>query len=290
LSDQKKRDTSRRAGPQPQSIKLGGKWYDYSRIEPFATVLSWTVDATEGVKRGEPLKYIKNSTYQQLKNKTWLDGLGDALTALDSVGDKDAKAGWEWLSKFAASWVPNMYRRTVASARGYTAERKAWGTEKELLTRVLKRTAQAMELPFVDDLPKYDVWGEPVRYNTPSDSSMSDFLWSLASPVTVKNMDSVSKVDLALSRWNRTHPDEAIAWMVPDKYVREKDVTHYLTDEQYAEYAEKSGKLAAELAARVRITPENPTKRQLEAVGNAISRARASTRRTLLPKWRAGWK
>ncbi len=290
LSDAKKRDSARRAGPQPQSIKIGGEWYDYSRIEPFATVLAWTVDATEGVKRGEPLKYIKNSTYQQLKNKTWLDGLGDALEAVDSIGDKDAKAGMQWLSKFAASWVPNMYRRTVASARGYTAERKAWGTEKDLIGRVLKRTAQAMELPFVDDLPKFDVWGKPVYYNTPGESATSDFLWSLASPVTVKDLDSVSKIDLALSRWNRLHHDEAIAWIVPDTYVREKGVTHHFTDEQYAEYAERAGNLAATMAARVRVNPENPTKEQLEAVGRAISKARASTRRALLPKWRIEWR
>jgi hypothetical protein len=40
-TDAAERNTWQAQGKQPTSIKIGGKWVDYSRAEPFATVLGY---------------------------------------------------------------------------------------------------------------------------------------------------------------------------------------------------------------------------------------------------------
>src|SRR5690606_3929653 len=109
------RDLSRRTFPS-QSIRIGNTWYSYARVEPFATGLSMAVDLSNALRSGSPTKAIRgmfDSVVGQMKSKTFLSGVGDLLTALESEDSADKIARWS--ASFAVSWVPNLVRSTGRS-------------------------------------------------------------------------------------------------------------------------------------------------------------------------------
>jgi hypothetical protein len=288
LSDDKNRDLARRTFP-PNSIRIGNTWYSYERIEPFATALSWTVDGIDGFKKGKPASSLAFGTAQQLKNKSYLDGIGDVMDMIEGLGAGEAAPVEQWAGKFASSWIPNLWRQTVSSTDGTIPENRVWGKETDRALRVMKRSVQAAQIPGVSSQARYDLWGRPIRYSDSLGNPVTDFAWSLLSPVKVKDLSAVQKADLALARWNSQHPDEQKVWMEPQKYVEDRGTTHYLSDEQYAEYAHESGQLALEMVSRLPLNADKPTERQVDRVGALIARARLTIRRRLLPKWRKEW-
>ena len=269
----------------PQSIKIGGRWYSYSRVEPFALSMSATVDAVEGLKHGKPLSAVAKSLIAQTKDKTYLDGLGDVIDAIQQIGNEDVSALGEWAGKFAASWIPNIYRQTVGSMKGEIPERKVWGKDWDRVSRIVNRAGQSAQLPGVESLPRFDVWGRRVRYNDHWYGPATDFLWNILSPVNEKKLDNAQKMDLALMRYRQKHPSSSLNWQEPAPYFEHRGETIYLTDEEYAEYAEATGKAALAMASRITVDVKNPTEAQIAAIKNAVTIARRNTRTRLKPTW-----
>lgn len=289
LSDQQSREASYRAAP-PMSIRIGDTWYSYARIEPFATSLAWTVDSIDGIKRGTPVSHFLFGTAQQLKNKSYLDGIGEVMDMIEGMGSGDPASVEEYMGKMAASVVPNFWRQGVRAASGDMAESRVWGKENELAARIATRSLQQAGIPGIAKTTRYDLWGRPVRYSDSWGHTAADFAWNLLSPVRVKDMDKVMQADLALLRWNSKNPNDRLVWHEPQKFVEVQGKTHYLTDQQYEEYAKLSGELARKAIATTRINAENPTKRMIENIGNKVALARKSARGKLINKWRAEWK
>lgn len=88
------------AGNQPYSIRINGQWYDYSRIEPFASLVGIASDVAAGAQDqalglGELIKAIgRNFT-----SKTWLQGLSGVMQAMTDP-DRYAES---WLNRTAAT-------------------------------------------------------------------------------------------------------------------------------------------------------------------------------------------
>lgn len=283
IADSKSRDLSYRARP-PMSLRIGDQWYSYARIEPFATAIASTADAVKGIQNG---KYYKPLTglVQQAKEKSYLDGLGDAIDAVQGAAEGDLSATEQWGSKFAASWVPNLYRQTVRAGEGEMDENRMWGKQGDRFNRFLNRTAQQAQLPFVDSQPRFDVWGRPISYNDMGNSAATSFAFRLLSPVKSKDLSTVEQADLALIRWNEKHPDDQEVYSEPQKFITIDGETKYLTDEQHAQYAELSGQLAQEAVSGIAFDPVEPTSQQIRRIKKAITDARKMARENLVPSW-----
>jgi hypothetical protein len=164
-----------------------------------------------------------------------------------------------------------------------------WGSEWEHAQRALRRTGEAAQLPGLQPQLRYDIWGRPLRYSDTFGSPATDFAWNLLSPVKVKDADNAMKADLALARYNATHPDDRQAWSEPLRFVTDKGERRALSDQQYADYAKLSGEIARYAVEQLNVDHKNPSTDTIAAVGNILRRSREAAREALLPAWRNDW-
>ena len=132
------RNTWQAQGKQPTSIKIGGKWVDYSRAEPFATVLGMmtdtfqaTKDVMDGkVRSGEEWEYAKKAAWSSIKSnmlqKTFMQGFADLLNPLFANDTKGVES------------LLDNYAKRLISAISNTAARTFDQYEREALTTIEK--------------------------------------------------------------------------------------------------------------------------------------------------------
>lgn len=104
-------------GIEPYSIRIGDKWYEYRRFDPFAMLLSCTADSYAKVAYdnadGSEDSLIDNSVTRalhgtliaitnNLMDKTYLQGISDAVKAMD---DPERYMG-RYINTVASSFVP----------------------------------------------------------------------------------------------------------------------------------------------------------------------------------------
>ena len=142
-TDAAERNTWQAEGKQPTSIKIGDTWVDYSRAEPFATVLGMmtdtfqaTKDVMDGkVRGGEEWEYAKNAAWSSIKSnmlqKTFMQGFADLLNPLFS---NDTKGVESLLDNYAKRLVPAISNTIARAADQY--EREAITTIEKLQQRI----------------------------------------------------------------------------------------------------------------------------------------------------------
>jgi len=262
---------------EPLSIKISGRWFDYSRLEPFATILGLTVDGVNGFRRGEPTVMV-DSLLGQMQNKTFLNGLGDMLNILAAAFRDDNQPGVseevaKYVSRLGASWVPNIFRMASREASDTYANRRVWGKGVEYWKRLGKRTIQGTELRLLKDYPIYNAWGKPARRSQVP--YMSDWLYRISIPVKTKEED-IFIADRLILNWNNANPgDEERYPQAPPRHYRQEGETVYWTDEQYADLCKLSGELAVQMVQRIDLNPDKPTEKQIELIDKVMRRARA---------------
>jgi hypothetical protein len=286
-----KKEVSYRSVPA-MSVKLGGRWYSYSRIEPFATVLGLTVDGVNAFRSGDPKRTVTlplNSLIGQLNNKTFLSGLGDIYEAFTAGEDAPERLA-QWGSNFTTSWIPNIFRSASREADDTYMDRGVWGEEgADWWSRLGRRTLQKTELPVESitgkEYPHYDVWGRPaMRSESPAGS---DWLYRIMTPV--RNQDGESFVaDRLIRNYNNTHSGQEQYPMKPRRYYRAGGETKYMTEGQYADYSRLAGVAARHALTKeglVKLNPDNPTREQVDWIDDVCSAARAAVLRKLEEKW-----
>ena len=294
VSNPQSRDAVYRAAP-PMSIKIGDNWYSYARIEPFATALAYTVDVVRGARKG-PGGASREAIYSpinQIQSKSFLEGLASLQELASDIQNRDESSMAKYVSKFAVSFVPNVYRQLAAANDPGMKENRVWGEESEVLGKVLKRTAQNSQLPGAGPTQRYDLWGRPIQYHNEwsedATGQVASFVQSLLSPVRTQKVTSLDEVDRALLAYNEQHPEDAIVWSEPQKFVKYEGKNRYLSDEEYAEYAQLAGSIAAAKVSQIRLNPSKPTEAQLTRIQAILTSARKAARGQLMRKWRASW-
>ena len=273
----KKREIGYRTFP-PASIKIGGQWYSYARLEPFATVLGLTVDWTSALKSGSAKRVAKtpfDSLIGQMGTKTFLSGVGSLVEAADSQSPAEGTA--KWASNFTTSWVPNVVRSGAREADSEYMNRRIWGRGNEWTNRLGKRTLQKTGIAPIKDYPLYDVWGRPAER---SDSPVgADWLWRIMVPVKVQK-EQIFVADRVLMNWNNQHPDDEAAFpVIPLPYYTKNGKQVSMTDEQYAEFCRRSGELARRaLSNWSPLSIKNPTKAAINRIEKAIAQSRETVR------------
>lgn len=269
-----------------QSIRIGGKYYSYARIEPFATILQGLVDAAMSVKEiqaGRPVADagldLLSKSLEAVTDKTFLRGLGDIYDALQQPESK----GMSWVTNFATSWGPNIIKQ-IARATDSVYREQSQGKGGDYFDRLQYRIAYRV-LPKADILPpKRTPWGEEIR-KVEGASPATDFLYRLMSPIentTPAGRDTRAvQLDRLLTNWNNTHWDDTWAPDLPDRYIGSGENRIDLTDDEYDQYIKQSGEIALERLEAYSLNYDDPTKRDILIIEKALEFARAAARNTI---------
>ena len=184
-TDRKALAALRRKGWQPYSLRVDGKYYAYSRLEPIATLWGISADLTEILANYESYDLKKQQEVDdlstavlvaganQLIGKTFLSGVADLSKAL-----ADPKRYMStFLNRYSGSFVP----------AGVAAVNRSISPEMKFIYD--KIDAIKSRIPFVSDdvATRRNVYGEPIQYFVPSDdgflSETGDRVASLFNPI-----------------------------------------------------------------------------------------------------------
>lgn len=151
-SDPKERAALYATGWQPYSFRIGDMYYSYSRIEPLATLLGLTADMYDKADTVEGLDtaagLVVASLAQNMASKTSLTGLTDLVQAVE---DPD-RYGKQYLSKLAASTIPNVSAQTARMNDPYMREARTLVDQFKVRVPGLSESVPA----------RLDIWGQPI--------------------------------------------------------------------------------------------------------------------------------
>jgi hypothetical protein len=269
-----------------QSIKVGETWHRYSRIEPMATWLSLAVDVAEALRSEAPLSAITkpfDNLAGQIQGKTFLQGVGDIVEVVERGFDPDALA--RWASSFAVSWIPNLIRRPGDERHEFVPERGVWAEGPEKIHRWMRRVAQKTGLGFVPDEPKIDLWGRPIRRGI-ARPPQSDFLWRVTVPMR-RQQEDIAVGDRIIMNWNSQHPEAEYSPAAPRPVFTVGGEKRWLTDGEYRQFLELSGRTADIAVQRVasKLNVETPGEAERKVLERIITKSRDAAKKRLLPEW-----
>jgi hypothetical protein len=262
-SDPAKNRFMRADGWQPYSFEIGGKFYSYSRLDPFATTMGVAADLAtkaDGMSTRQLDEYsmlLVASIMKSLGDKTWLSGASDFIEA---IGDPE-RHGMPYLRRIAGSiTIPNLVGHTARTLDPTARDTRSIGDE-----------LQARIPGLSDDLPaKRDIWGEPIV----NEGGLGPNFLSPFRTSTAKN-DPVNAEMLALDA--RVGPPQK-SYKVDGKPVE-------WSPQQYERLSELSGKAAREGVSSLvdqpgwdKMTPEA----KLKAIGKVFTDARAGAKAEVL--------
>lgn len=189
----------------PQSIRIAGRWWSYARLEPFATTTTPIVDALEAIRNRNGLDSearwgtLWRSMLGQVRDKTWLQGLGDIIRAVE-----DDKQSMAVVENFGASWIPNIVRTSLRAWDPYQREYKVLPQEgRAYIAGSVKSAAQkALPAAGLAPRPKMDWLGRPVE-KSEGFGPASDVIWRLVSPAKVQTVKNLDNFDRMIFNWNR---------------------------------------------------------------------------------------
>jgi hypothetical protein len=278
-----KRNIARRTHPV-QSVKIGGRWHSYARFEPFATALSVAVDWTNSIKSGNTSRAVSTpflSIIGQLKNKTWLSGIGDILEALETSKIEEGAIP-KWAANFAVSWVPNIARTAGRATEGEFDQTAVWGDGIEWWKMLGKRVVQKTEVvpsAVTGEQPIYDLWGRKAPTST-SPIPSTDWLYRFTVPSDSK-LENIHVGDRVLLNYNLQNPDDAKYPEGISYKVKAGEESVYLSDKEYSWLLENGGKIASKLVEEEDWNTDKPTEEDIERLRELISDGRSIAREKL---------
>lgn len=263
----------------PQSIRLGGRWFSYARIEPLATSLSLMVDSWDLIRNPggrsveEQLWKAWNSVAGQVRDKTFLQGLGDILHAIEDSGREGAVRNW--LTNFAASWVPNIGRTTMRATDTEIRDMRLRKQDQETLGSKLGQVGRqalqkALPLPALAPSPRRDWLGQPIQ-KTERLGPATDVVWRILSGMKIQEVPDPEALTTALDRfvWNYNQKAEKNGWTDqwwPGAARNEMtlpgypgtDRKRYMTDDEFERFQILRGELFLAAAGRYHWDPVDP--------------------------------
>lgn len=265
FTDAAQRGFEERAYP-PTSIRLGDRYYDYSRIAPIGQALTLLVDAAEAHRSGDEAAWgaAFSSSLSLVRDASWMQGVGDIIRAAE-----DNDEALSWAGRFGASFVSNIVR---GGLRAYD------GTVRDT-----RGDALARAFPGVFDAPvKHDVWGRPLPQPQDSEGrAFSDVLYRMAGPVRVREVSRVHDLDRLLYAFNSAAERRGEETYLPRLPARPRGAT----PEQYQEFVQRAGEAARKklerMIARGALRVERPTRAMVETIDETITKEREKVRRTM---------
>ena len=150
------RNSLRRTGWQPYSIKVGDTYYSYQAAEPFSSILGLAADAAEAMMSGDVAEEPGNAMSaallaalaNQVTNKTFMQGFSSLMKAMSDPG----RYGGRTVDNFWSSIVPRIVAQT---------EKNVDPMQRAAYTMLDKLKAQ---IPYLssDLQPRRNFWGQKV--------------------------------------------------------------------------------------------------------------------------------
>lgn len=265
------REIAYRVAP-PQSIRIGGQWISYKRLDPFASALAFTVDAIKEFGSGRPIDEtwgnVGLNMMRNMQDKTFLQGVSDLFNAINDP----ERFGTKWAVNIATGFVPNLIRQPVRTADPLIRESDI-PNDMGLWDALARRVGYSV-LP-QSAMPAIDVWGREQAKNTGTGGPNTDWMLRLFSPADMKDADGVDYLDVALLRYNMAH-DKPFGVAAPSREIQKtingKPVRVSLDDAEYDDMARKAGK-AARAAIGDRFKGRDLTENDVELIKDIISRS-----------------
>jgi hypothetical protein len=154
-ADPEQQKALRQTGWQPYSLKIGGRYVAYNRLEPLGSVIGLAADAAEIVQNAEDIEDVDDAlalaaavTSRQITSKTFTRGISDVIHAID----EPLRYGERYVQRLAGTLVPTLVAQISATQDPYFREAST------ALEAIKART------PWSDTLfVRRDLWGHPVK-------------------------------------------------------------------------------------------------------------------------------
>jgi hypothetical protein len=153
--DSKERALLLAQGWQPRSIKIGGTYYGYGRIEPIATILGLFADFFEirkyinENKANKLAGMIAKSLQNNALDKTFFTGI---MSLINAANDPD-RYGQNWIQQMAGSVVPSLVAGTARAVDPNVREAKSIIDAVKVRIPFLSKTVE----------PRLRAFGEPAQ-------------------------------------------------------------------------------------------------------------------------------
>ena len=248
------RDTLYRQGWQPNSIKIGDKWFSFQNINPINLPLSLVGNAYEEFKQGKKpdtasIATIALNIGNSLLDQSYLTGVSGLFSAFESPKQE----GEKWLNRTIASFaVPGAVAQTARMLKPQVYK-------TETLKEMIKQRAGLTK----GLIPKRNVWGEPITGQRATGLPIF--------PTT----ETRSKLEQFLK-------EKSVIVGFPGKTVG----GHTLTNQEYDQYLQTSGqKIRQEIEKRVGLWRGSPSAKVQDAIQKLIDKQRTNVREKLFKKY-----
>ena len=230
----------------PYSIRLGGTYFSYKRIEPLASMLAVMADGVQALREAKKsgdwdraydrmLRCVK----QVVSEKTFLSSLGELNKLMEEPERNFGRAA----TNFAASWMPNIVRQTVNSFDDTVRDHKSRSRGMEWWKDQFDITVSSAGI--VRAAPKIDYFGREITKEEFLGAAPLDAMFRLVLPVNPVNPDkNMDEAERLIWNYNRKIPDKPYYPDVPAYHFRRNGKTLYFTGEDYQEFARESGQMA----------------------------------------------
>ncbi len=210
------REIAYRSAP-PQSVRLWGKWYSYSKLDPWASWLAPTIDSIREIQLGksmdEAIPNVIGNMLKAMKEKSYFQGLSEVVNAANDP----SRFGQRWALGIATGFMPNAIKQSLR-ANDEAIRDSRLPKDLGFVDQLGRRLGFGM-LPHPSNplalMPAIDVFGRPVTKSTGTGSPVTDTLIRLMSPVEIRNAGGVDPADLMLMHYNMMH-DKPFGLVAPD--------------------------------------------------------------------------
>lgn len=155
-SDEKERKLWQAEGKQPNSVKVGDRWYSLNYIQPFGAILNIGAGAHQAAKDGkDSMEQVWAGIAEAGKSVSDMSFLQGVSGAIDAI-KKPEMAAERFVSNTASSTVPNFIRSFAAATDDY--ERQAVGIKEGVQSAIpgLRQQLPAKKDAFGNDVPTKD--------------------------------------------------------------------------------------------------------------------------------------
>jgi RNA polymerase sigma factor (sigma-70 family) len=272
----------------PYSVRIGGKYWSYKRIEPLATMLSITADALQAyrdAKAGRDFKKNFTNMYKNISDKTYLDSISEFIRFFEDPEKSFDRLG----TNFIASWMPNAAKAFIMSADDEVRNNKSYekGADYALdMMHVITSKAGITQR-----LPKVDCFGETITKENAKDANPAWLYIGRFVGQYVKKIDEDDKVKKLILTYNlKSNPDEPYWPDIPRNTFSHKNEKYYFGNKDYHDFCVESGKLAKkQLDNAVRhgmLNVNNPTEADIKLIKKVFTRARKEVKEKFIRKGR----
>jgi hypothetical protein len=217
------RNAMRRQGWQPYSLKVGDKYYSFSRLDPIGMFLGLVADVSEVMKYAEDedrtaiATAITIATAKNVTSKTYLRGLSDTFNVL-SDPDRYAES---YFRRMGATFTP-MTSLVAQAERTIDPTLRA---TRDLLEQIMARTPGLSDkLP-----PRRNLWGEPIVLE-------GGLGWDFVSPIYT----STEKFDIV----DQQIAEHETSVSMPRRIIGSGNFSIEMNGEEYDRYIVLAGKEA----------------------------------------------